>query len=154
MSGQVAIRNEIYTIFGKPGAGKTFFATYMASFHRRIYANYEIRRHGKLVNNMIRTIDDVERVPFSLEKGIVIIDEGGINANARRSSSDANMEFGRLAMLGRKKNVNIVMISQLERMSDVYFRELSGCTFTLHSWFEQGGRLMFETDVTKNGKVV
>lgn len=64
------------------------------------------------------------------------MDEGGVNNNARRSSSDANMEFGKLAMLGRKKNMDIFQISQLERMADVYYRELSECSIqmTKPSW--------------------
>ena len=49
-------------------------------------------------------------------------------------------------MLGRKKNVNIIMISQLERMTDVYFRELASASITMNSWFIKGGdgKLMFE----------
>ena len=69
--------------------------------------------------------------------------------------SESNMEFGRLAMLGRKKNVNIIVISQLERMTDVYFRELSEYSFTMNSWFESSTKLMFEFELTTGaGKVV
>ena len=35
------------------------------------------------------------------------------------------MEFAEVLVLSRKKNVDIVTISQLERMKDVYVRELS-----------------------------
>ena len=78
---------------------------------------------------------------------MVVIDEGGINLNARRSQSEGNMEFWKLAMLWRKKNVNIIVISQLERMPDVYIRELSASSFLMHSWFVSNDKLMFEYDL-------
>lgn len=58
--------------------------------------------------------------------------------------SESNMEFGKLGMLGRKKNVDIIVISQLERMTDVYFRELSTASFQMRSWFVDSEKLMFE----------
>lgn len=138
------IQNRIITIYGKPGTGKTFISVLLASVHKRIYSNVIIKRHGKVVSNTIQNIDDIEKIQFSNVKGIVILDEGGINVNARRSSSEQNMEFWKLGMLGRKKNVNIVVISQLERMTDVYFRELASGSITMHSWFVPGGKMMFE----------
>ena len=138
------IQNKIFTIYGKPGTGKTFFATMLASAYRRIYANVEIRRHGKIVSNRIENIADLEHIHFSPIKGIVIIDEGGVNVNARQSMSEGNMEFGKLGMLGRKKNVDIIVISQLERMTDVYFRELSTASFKMRSWYVSADKLMFD----------
>jgi len=70
------IQNKIFTIYGKPGTGKTFFATMLASAYRRIYANVVIKRHGKVVSNQIENISDLEYIQFSPIKGIVIIDEG------------------------------------------------------------------------------
>lgn len=148
------IQNEIYTIYWKPWKWKTFFAAYLASIHKRIYANFEIMFKGKQVANIIWNIDDIEKIDYSDMKGVVVLDEGGINLNARRSMSDANMEFWKLGMLWRKKNVNIIVISQLERMTDIYFRELSGCSFTMNSWFESHDKLMFEFELSRNGKVV
>lgn len=143
---QKAIKNRIITIYWEPWAWKTFFAVYLASLHTRIYSNVLVLRNGKQVSNTIKSIEDLEKIEFSEVKGIVIIDEWGVNNNARRSSSEQNMEFWRLAMLWRKKNVNIIMISQLERMTDVYFRELASASITMNSWFLKGGdgKLMFE----------
>lgn len=64
------------------------------------------------------------------------------------------MEFGKLLMLGRKKNLNIITISQLERMTDVYARELSKNSFHMRSWFVTPDKLMFEYTVSKNGQIV
>jgi hypothetical protein len=33
------------------------------------------------------------KLEYSDVKGVLVLDEMGVNANARRSSSDANMEF-------------------------------------------------------------
>ena len=93
------IQNRILTIYGKPGTGKTFISVLFASVHKRIYSNVIIKHHGKIVSNTIQNIDDIEKIQFSNIKGIVILDEGGINVNARRSSSEQNMEFGKLGML-------------------------------------------------------
>ena len=40
--------------------------------------------------------------------------------------------------------MNIIVISQLERMTDVYFRELASGSITMNSWFVAGGKMMFE----------
>lgn len=58
------------------------------------------------------------------------------------------MEFGELAMLGRKKNMDIYQISQLERMADVYYRELSevSVTMTKPSWTGPN-ELLFHYDI-------
>jgi len=56
-------------------------------------------------------------------------------------------------MLSRKKNKNVIMISQLERMSDVYYRELAECIFELKSWFVSGDKLMFEYSVTRRDNI-
>ena len=53
------------------------------------------------------------------------------------------MEYARLGMLGRKKNVDILIIAQLERSVDVYFRELSTYSVEMRSYFENS-QIMFE----------
>lgn len=143
------IQNKIYVIIWKPWAGKTFFATYLASLHPYIRANYEIKFNWKKCNNTIAEIWDLDKIKMLDKKQIIVIDEWWVNNNARRSSSDSNLLFWELAMLSRKKNANLIMISQLERMSDVYYRELAECTFELHSWYVSSDKLMFEYSVTR-----
>jgi len=153
MSNNQIIQNKIYIVVWKPGKGKTFFATFLASFHRYIWANYEIKLNWKVCNNFIKKIDDLDKIKFQEQKQMIVIDEWGVNNNARRSSSDSNLLFGELAMLSRKKNANVIMISQLERMSDVYYRELAECCFEMNSWFVSSDKLMFEYSVERNGKI-
>lgn len=144
------IQNKIYVIYWPPGAWKTIFATYLASFHKIIWANFDIKYRGKPASNRIANIQQLSNIPFSAEKQVIVLDEGWVNNNARRSSSDANLEFGKLAMLGRKKNANIIQISQLERMTDVYYRELAEVSFSMTSWYVSSDKLMFEFEVTKH----
>lgn len=102
------------------------------------------------VSNDIKCIDDIEKISFNETKGIVVLDESGLNINSRQSSSAENMQYARLGMLGRKKNVDILIIAQLERSVDVYFRELSTYSVEMRSYFEGKGKIMFE--VTAKGR--
>ena len=145
------IRNKIILILGRPGEGKTYFATFLASFYPRIYSNIEITQNGNKMTHYIKNLEDVNNIAFSEEKGVVLLDEGGININARNSQSSENKEFGQLAMLGRKKNVDIIVCAQLGRMIDVYFRELANYIFEMHAWFEARDYLMFETKIYHGG---
>jgi len=126
-------------IYGLPGAGKTFFAVFLDQFYDRVISNIEITRDGKKHNQTISSISDLQihvpkKEPHPV-KWLVVIDEGWINNNARRSMSESNLEFGQLAMLGRKLNTDIIMIAQLERMNDSYFRELATYTFEVDSHY-------------------
>lgn len=141
------IQNKIIRIVWKPGQWKTYFAVFLASFYPRIFSNVDIFRHWKKINVSIQNIWDVESISYEDTKWVVLLDEWGININARKSMSDANFEFAKLWMLWRKKNVDIFVLSQLDRMVDVYFRELAYYTFKMrayHTWKEY---LMFEARV-------
>ncbi len=61
-------------------------------------------------------------------------------------SSD-NLEFLELWMLWRKKNIDIIIISQLERSVDIVMRELCKVSFTMQEFWENK-KLMFEAKIT------
>ena len=104
----------------------------------------EMYKNSKKINVTIQNIGDLENIPFDESKGIVVIEEAGVNISARKSMSDSNAEFAKLGMLGRKKNVDIIVVSQLDRMVDVYFRELSSYTFNMKAYYIGKDYLMFE----------
>lgn len=146
------IQNVMYNFFGPPGSWKTIMAMHVASYYKRIYSNFEIKRFWKKVSNVYKEIEELWEIPFNPIKGIIIVDEGWVNNNSRRSWSDMNMLFGELAMLWRKKNVDIIQISQLQRMADVYYRELAYKSIdmarpTKMPW----NGLLFEYDITNQG---
>lgn len=146
------IRNKIILILGRPGEGKTFLAHFIASNYRRIYSNVNfLDENGNTVNNHIDDIEDLKKIEFHPEKGVVVLDEWGVNINARRSASDDNRIYGELGMLGRKLNADIVICAQLGRMIDVYFRELANYIFEMHAWFDRKDYLMFEARIYGSG---
>ena len=71
------IRNKIILILGRPGEGKTFLAHFIASNYRRIYSNVNfLDENGNTINNHIDDIEDLKKIHFSPEKGVVVLDEG------------------------------------------------------------------------------
>lgn len=140
-------------IYGLPGSGKTFFASFIAQFYPRVLSNIRIKKNWKQFTKDITTIDDLFAFPFDERKWLVIIDEWGVNNNARRSMSEWNLEMWKLAMLWRKLNCDIIMIAQLERMNDSYFRELATYSFECESHYckpprgQTGAYLQFNISV-------
>lgn len=145
------IRNKIIIIQGRPWEGKTFFASLIWSCYRRIYSNVDIYKNWRIISNKITNIKDLKDINFSTIKWVVILDEWGININARDSASKENREYWELWMLWRKLNVDIVICAQLGRMIDVYFRELANFRFEMHAWFERKNYLMFEAKIFSGG---
>lgn len=138
-----SIENRIIMITGLPGSGKSFFACFLASFYREIYANLEIRYRGKKITNKIGSIHDISRIPYSSTKWVIILEESGVNISSRTFMSDSNMEFSKLGMLGRKKNKDIIVIAQLQRTVDINIRELCQLRFDMRC-NRIGGTLQFE----------
>lgn len=147
------IRNKIILILGRPWEGKTFLATFLASHYERIYSNVNIVKNWKNISSFISSIDEIQNIKFSEKKGVILLDEWGVNVNARRSQSDDNRIYGELGMLSRKLNVDIIICAQLWRMVDVYFRELANYVFEMHAWFDRPSYLMFESRIYRyNGE--
>lgn len=143
------IKNKIITILWLPGSWKTFFATFLCCYYKRIYANLKMSRAGKPINFFLKNINEIESISFSTTKWVLLIDEWGINVNARNSRSSNNMIFWKLAFLSRKKNIDIIIIWQLERSLDVYFRELSAYLFIMNSHFVKKNYLLYEALIKK-----
>lgn len=143
------IQNKIISIVWFPWSWKTFLATFLSIWYPtdRIFGNIDIMRDGKRISKRINDIDDLDLVQYDDRKGILILDEMGINANSRRSMTDANLKFWETAMLWRKKNVDIINCAQLNGMADKYFRDLSTYTFEMDSYFESSNYLMFKAKI-------
>jgi hypothetical protein len=50
-------------------------------------------KNGKPISEFIKNIDDLQKIEFNEVKGVAILDEGGININARRSLTKENQTF-------------------------------------------------------------
>lgn len=145
----VIVQNKIISVIWFPGSWKTFFATMLAFWYPddRIFANIDIYRYWKRISKRIRDLDDLEHVVYNDRKWILILDEMWINANSRRSMTEANMKFWEVAMLWRKKNVDIINCAQLNGMADKVFRDLSVMRFEMDSYYKSKNYLMFEANV-------
>jgi hypothetical protein len=141
---QKIIKTRLISIYGLPWEGKTFFASFLSYFYNRVYSNVDFFEKWKKMNTSIKTFIDIEQIKYSDTLGVLILDEAWANINARDSQSEQNKKMWRLAMLSRKKNINIVVISQLERMQDVYYREMSFYHFEMKSYFTWPNYLMFD----------
>lgn len=128
------VRHMTMLLSGKQGDGKTAFAMTLASLYPIIYSNFPIYLNGKLVTNLIRTVSDLKRIKRQDEHAVIIIDEISQNAISRKSASDINIFYTTLSTLGRKIDADLIVIAQLERMADVYFRELAKFRYKMRSW--------------------
>lgn len=145
---QKIIKTRIISIYWLPWEWKTFFASFISFFYKRIYSNVDFFQNWKKRNITIKTLLDLEtKIKYDDEVWLLIIDETGANANARDSMSEKNKFYWRLAMYCRKYNINIIVISQLERMQDVYFREMSFFHFEMRSFFTGPNYLLFESTI-------
>lgn len=141
---QKIIKTRIVSIYGLPWEGKTFFASFLSFFYNRVYSNVDFYQNWRKKNTSIKTFLDIEKIQYSDELWVLILDEAWANINARESNTEQNKKMWRLAMLSRKKNINIVVISQLERMQDVYYREMSFYHFEMQSYFTWPNYLLFD----------
>lgn len=114
----------------------------------RIWSNIDVYgiKNGRptKINRTIKRIEDLAFIKKGDRKGLVIIDEGGLNMNSRKSMTKANLDFAELGILGRKLNVDIIVIAQLDFMIDKYFRKLASYTFEMDSYFVGKDKLMFK----------
>lgn len=142
------IRAKIVMVYWLPWEWKTFFASFISFFYNRVYSNVDFYHRWKKKNTTIYTMLDLEKkIKYSNEKGLLIIDEAWANNNSRDSMSERNKFFWRLAMYCRKYNIDIMIISQLERMQDVYYREMAMYHFEMQSFFSWYNYIKFEVRI-------
>lgn len=115
-------KEGIIVITGEVGEGKSGTAWWLAEkLHKsgRRIACYAFTRQAKRalpkwVKKDIQTVRDVVR----LKPSVVIVDETAINANARRSMSEGNVDWTKLAAIVRHKGHLLIYIAQHARQVD------------------------------------
>lgn len=155
------IECKIINLTWKPWYWKTFLALLFASYYHekywkkaRIYSNVDFYHNYIKLNKSIKTLTDIDLIePNDYIPWLVVIDEVGLNVNARRSMSDQNLDITtKLGALARKLNVNVVYIWQLDRMLDVYLRELAFININMLKPTKDpdytDGRLIFHSELT------
>ncbi|MDO8459709.1 MAG: zonular occludens toxin domain-containing protein [Nanoarchaeota archaeon] len=110
--------SKIGIVLGARGSGKSAFGLKLLE---NIYAK-KCRKCcaiGFLENEMPSWIEVVENVPQIRNDSIVLIDEGGVLFNSRKSMTSANTILGELMLIARHKNISILFISQNSSNLDI-----------------------------------
>lgn len=144
---QQALKNKLILITWLPWSWKSFLAMFLSTFYAGIVSNLKVYNHWVQINTEIKTMEDIEFIENVWFKRCCILDEWWLNINARRWMSTDNLDFIRLWALSRKKNIDIIVISQLERMVDVAIRELCEVSFEMTSYFTHKDYLLFNIEV-------
>jgi len=111
----------VVVVMGKRGSGKTGLAMWvMEEYHRTkglggaVFKAPSAMR--KLLPEWVETPNRIRGIP---EDSVVIIDEAQQVANARRSSSNDNLDLAQLVALSRQRNQLIFLISHHSRKLDM-----------------------------------
>jgi len=118
-------------ITGVVRSGKTLWAVDKAlGYFKRgkpVYANFTLKGARFLTKALLADMAD-ETVPSpgtERDPAMVIIDEGSFENVARRSMAEPNILLNQVLAMSGKAGMDLYYIVQLERMGDVYFREMA-----------------------------
>jgi hypothetical protein len=103
--------SKIGIILGARGSGKTAFGMkFLENF--RVKSKKKCFALGFKKNDLPYWIEGVEDISQISNNSFVLIDEGGILFNSRKSMSNANKMLSDLMLISRHKNISILFISQ------------------------------------------
>lgn len=143
------IQNQLALILGDTWSWKTYFWVFLASFYNRIYSNVKVQKHNKKISTDIADISEAKGIPYKNEKWVLLVDEWGVNLDSRNTLTEENKQAGELLFLWRKKNIDIIVISQLLRRIDINFRELSNLIVEMSAIPCWNNYLKFKAEVYK-----
>jgi hypothetical protein len=111
----------VAVVMGRRGSGKTGLAFWvMEEYHRTKNIGGAVFKAPsamrKLLPDWVETPQRIKAIP---EGSVVIIDEAQQVANARRSSSNDNLDLANLVALSRQRNQLIILISHHSRKLDM-----------------------------------
>ena len=111
----------VAVVMGRRGSGKTGLAFWvMEEYHRSKNIGGAVFKAPsamrKLLPDWVETPQRIRGIP---EDSVVIIDEAQQVANARRSSSNDNLDLANLVALSRQRNQLIILISHHSRKLDM-----------------------------------
>jgi hypothetical protein len=111
MKGIFESDSKIGIILGARGSGKTAFGMkFLENFH--VKSKKKCFALGFKENDLPSWIRGVESVSEISNNSFVLIDEGGVLFNSRKSMSSANKMLSDLMLISRHKNISILFISQ------------------------------------------
>jgi len=121
-------------VYWKQGSGKTTISLELAfeNWAKRIYSNFDIYLNGKQINRPITSPRQIQKIRFSAEPGVIMIDEAGINANSKDTQSKDSRVLIEVLFLARKYNCSFIWISQRFESIDVNARILADLILEMH----------------------
>jgi len=123
--------NRIIIIVGDPGTGKSYTAlTYMYWLYSMKYGHKVTPKEFPFDNITFDPFDFLNRVDEQ-EGEIIMFDEGGVGANARRWYTKANIAMSEVVQTMRfKRHVVLITVPRLS-MIDIHIRDLAHELHTL-----------------------
>jgi hypothetical protein len=110
----------VVVIMGGRGGGKTAFGMWaMEELHRKGYGGAVFKAPNamkKLLPDWVETPTKLTRLPYD---SVILIDEAQGVANARRSSSNDNLDLAQCVALSRQRNQLIILISHHSKKLDM-----------------------------------
>lgn len=143
------IENKIVIIYGKMWRGKTLNAILTATFDfpKRIYWNVKIYKNDKELSKFVWSKSDIEKIRFSYTPWLLVMDEGAINMNSRRSLSNINLYLTELIVLSRKKNCSLIFISQAFENLDINVSRLCDLIIEMQKIKRQNMKPLFIANI-------
>lgn len=107
------ISSATYIIHWKKRNGKSMFAVSLFWTHYdRIYSNFDIYRDWVCISQKISKFSDFEKIVFSPQQWIVIIDEAGFNFSYNSWKTAENNQIKEFEFLSGKANCSLCYIAQ------------------------------------------
>lgn len=121
---------------------------------KRIYANVPIYLNGVKISKDIDSIEQVQKIWFSWEPWVIILDESWINFSGRGAMTKWNRALSEVLWLVGKKNCSLIWIAQrfdgidtnARRVVDYIFKVKKIQHYNYHSTF----KITRERQVTDN----
>ncbi len=117
--------NRIIIIDGNPGSGKSWTAlTYMYLFYTRKLGHPPTLEEFPFENIVFEPLEFLDRVSQT-EREVILFDEGGVGANARRWYTKSNIALGQVVQTMRfKRHIILITVPRLG-MIDKQIRDLA-----------------------------
>lgn len=115
---QLATKSLIVLILGKRGSGKTALGFYLLEQLKGL-TKRKMFTVGFPEPTPFKNYNDIESVP---PDSIVLIDEGSIKFDARRSLSETNVNMSNILKTARHNNISVIFITQ--NTADIEVRTL------------------------------
>ena len=111
----------VAVVMGRRGSGKTGLAFWvMEEYHRSKNVGGAVFKAPSAMRKLLPDwVETPQRIKAISEGSVVIIDEAQQVANARRSSSNDNLDLANLVALSRQRNQLIILISHHSRKLDM-----------------------------------